>query len=189
MLSYLFQLRVILGSLTTEKEMKRTEMPLCPRAGSGEWELWLHGANCPPHLVRLFFGALTKPAIHFRGVNEGFPLLPYGLLVHWLRVSGILESWNMLVTVLSLALTTFLYQSVQLRAERGGRLLFRGCVHKAQALGLLSCLESKVGRLGSVVSLKSILKQCIQGAVAECKTRLQTSCSICDQSWGHCIYL
>lgn len=39
MLSYLFQLRVVLGSLTTEKEMKRTEMPLCPRAGSGEWEL------------------------------------------------------------------------------------------------------------------------------------------------------
>lgn len=93
----------MLGSLTTEKEMQRTELPLCPRAGSGEWELWLHGANCPPHLVsdsRLPFGAVTKPAIRFRGVllSEGFPLLPYGLLIsvlvclstHW----GCLESWK-----------------------------------------------------------------------------------------------
>lgn len=71
---------------------------------------------------------------------------------------------------------------VRLRAEHGGRLLLRGCAHKAQALSLLSCLKSKVGRLDSVVSLKSIYKQCIQGVITQCKMRPQTSCSICDQS-------
>ena len=48
---------------------------------------------------RLSFGAVTKPAIGFRGelLSEGFPLLPYGLLVHW----GVWNPGSMLVTVLS----------------------------------------------------------------------------------------